>query len=467
MLEISVHGPRGRPPLLSRRAFVRASLAGAGAFCLPELLKHQSAARAAGRAGRDTAVIQVWLGGGPSHIDMYDMKPAMPAEIRGPFTPHPTNVPGIQICELMPRQARLMHRLAIVRSLHHGTNDHAAGMHWMQTGHAPIGLGQNARVTHPSVGSVVARARGANRPAQLPYVHIAQDPMGIPIFLRIFNEAYLGPAYAPLLIQSARAKADPNRLTLDNLIGKAEFSVPNLELVPGIDAARLHNRGLLLGHMDRLQRAMAHPAVTDALSLHQRRALELVSSPAARAAFDLDRESARLRDRYGRNAWGQGLLLCRRLVEAGVTFVSLNTDSFSGQWDNHSNLESEFKQMLPVYDQMLTALVEDLVDRGLYERVLLLVWGEFGRTPKMSGGGRDHWGASGFALLGGGGLRGGVVVGSTDPRGEAPRDRPQSPPDILATVYHVLGIDPETAYPDQVGRLIKILGEGEPIRELL
>src|SRR5262245_12619740 len=224
MLEISVQGSQGRRPLLSRRTFLRASLASAGAFSLPDVLQRQPPARAAGKAGGGTAVIELWLDGGPSHRDMYDMKPAQPAEIRGPFKPAATNVPGINICELMPRQARMMDRLAIVRSLHHATNDHAAGMHWAQTGHAPLSLGTDTiKITHPSVGAVVARAKGANRPAMLPYVHIAQDPMGIPVFVRIFDEAYLGPAYAPLLIQSARAKPDQNRETLDNLIGKVEF----------------------------------------------------------------------------------------------------------------------------------------------------------------------------------------------------------------------------------------------------
>ncbi len=230
---------------------------------------------------------------------------------------------------------------------------------------------------------------------------------------------------------------------------------------------RLDDRDRLRRDLDCVGERLGQSAAVGRLDQHQRRALELVSSPAARAAFDLEREDPRLRDRYGRNAWGQGLLLCRRLVEAGVTFVTLNTDSYSAQRDNHGALKPALDAMLPVYDRMLTALVEDLVERGLYERVLVLVWGEFGRTPKINpSAGRDHWGRAAFALLGGGGVRRGVF-GSTNPRGEEPHDHPLWPGDVLATVYQVLGIDPAGEYPDALGRAVKLLATGEPIRELL
>jgi hypothetical protein len=469
MLELAVQGPPSGSPL-SRRSFLRTTLTAAGALGLPNLLRQRSQAAAAGRPARDTAVIQVWLGGGPSHLDLYDLKPAAPAEIRGPFRPVRSNVPGLDVCELLPRQARRMDRLAVVRSLHHGTDDHPAGMHWIQTGYyAPLPAETpGARPTHPSVGSVTARLRGPNRRGMVPYVHIAPDPLGYPIFLRIFEAAYLGQLYNPLRVEYERARADPQRLALENLIGKVRFLLPEVELFPGLSVERLGDRDGLRRRFDGLNRGLQERAVAARLDPYHRQALDLVSSPAARAAFDLGREDPRLRDRYGRNAWGQGLLLCRRLVEAGVTFVSFNTDSFSGQWDNHASVERDFRLMLPVYDQMLTALVEDLTERGLYERVLVLVWGEFGRTPRINaGGGRDHWGRAGFALLGGGGLKGGRVVGSTTPLGEEPRDRPVGPADVLATVYHVLGIDPNLEFPDYVGRPIKVLADGQPIRELL
>ena len=465
MLQLSLESTRGESTY-SRRAFLRTSLLTAGAFGLPTLLQRQ--ATAASRPRRDTAVIQLWLGGGPSHLDMYDLKPAAPAEIRGSFKPIKTNVPGIDICELLPLQARMMDRLAVIRSLHHSTNEHPQGAHWAQTGYFSPLIEPAGEPTHPSAGSITSLLRGPNRRGMVPYVHIAPDPMGFPVFVKVHDSGYLGPSYDPFRIESVRAKADPNRLDLNNLIGKVQFKLPNLELCPGLDAARLDDRDTLRRRMDRLGRLADSPGKMPALDKYHRKALELVTSASARAAFDLNREDPKLRERYGMNSWGQGLLLCRRLVEAGVTFVTLNTDAFSGQWDNHANLANDFRKMLPVYDQMLTALIEDLVNRGLYERVLVVVWGEFGRTPKInSAAGRDHWGASGCALLGGGGLRGGVVVGSTNPRGEEPKERTIWPHDVLATVYHVLGIDQNVELTDKVGRPVKVLASGEPIREVI
>jgi hypothetical protein len=400
---------------------------------------------------------------------MYDLKPGAPAEIRGPFQPIATNVPGIQICELLPRQAKLMDRLGIVRSLRHATDDHAAGMHWIQTGQAaPLASPDNLKPTHPSLGAIVAHQRGPNRPGMPPFVHIAPDPMGFPIFPLIHDSAFLGPRYSPLRVESARKKADPNRTDLDNLIGKVQFSVPCLDLLPDLPLDRFANRNRLRQDFDRMSDRLERNAAATRLDEFQRRALDLVTSPAARTAFDLEQEDPRLRDSYGRNAWGQGLLLCRRLVEAGVTFVTLNTDAFSGQWDNHAQIKPAFEAMLPVYDRMLTALIEDLIQRGLYDRVLVLVWGEFGRTPKINAAaGRDHWGKSGFALLGGGGIHGGAVIGSTNATGAEPADRPLWPGDVLATVYRVLGIDPDHELTDRLGRPSKVLSTGEPIRELL
>lgn len=435
---------------------------------LPFLIERRAAAALAGIPRKDTAVIQVWLGGGPSHLDMYDLKPAAPVEIRGPFKPIRTNVPGLNICELLPLQAKRMNRLALIRSLHHTSNEHPVGAHWTQTGHFSSIQGPGGKPSHPSAGSVSALVRGPNRPGMPPYVHIAPDPMGFPVFVKVHESAFLGARYNPLRVESARKVTDPNRTHLDNLIGKVQFSVPNLELFPEVSLERLEDRSLLGHRLEQLNRRLESSEAAHKLSAFQRQALDLVTSDRARTAFDLTREDPRLRDRFGQNAWGQGLLLCRRLVEAGVTFVTLNTDAFSGQWDNHNNLQQSFQEMLPVYDQVLTTLLDDLVDRGLYERVLVLVWGEFGRTPKLNaGGGRDHWGRGSFALLGGAGLRGGVVVGATTPDGGEPRDRPIWPEDVLATVYRVLGIDPDTELIDPLGRPIKVLASGKPIRELL
>jgi hypothetical protein len=444
----------------------------AGSLGFPALLRQRAAAAEAGRPRRDTAVIQIWLGGGPSHLDMYDLKPAAPAENRGPYQPIQTNQPAIQICELMPSQARIMDRLAIIRSLHHGSNEHTQGMHWEVTGaFAPLSDASGEFTpTHPSVGSIVAKLRGANRRGMLPYVHIAPDPMGIPYFIKVHESASLGAAYNPFRVESARALAkigDPV-YKLEHLISKVQFTTADLHLPPGLDLARVHDRSQLHRQLDGLNHALYSGKNSQKLDQYRQKALEILSNDAARKAFDLEREEPRLRQAYGMNIWGQGALLCRRLVEAGVTFVTLNTDSYSGQWDNHIQIKNHLDQMLPVYDQMLTALIEDLVNRGLYERVLVLVWGEFGRTPKINEhGGRDHWGNAGFALLGGGGLRGGTVIGSTTSRGEMPNERIIWPQDVLATIYHILGINAAEELQDNLGRPVKILNSGEPIRELL
>jgi hypothetical protein len=466
MIEVATRG-RGLQPL-SRRNLLKVSLGSiAGLKALNLVGTDRPALSAEAVPRRDTAVIQIWLGGGPSHLDMYDLKPAAPVEYRGSFRPIATNVPGIEISELLPLQARRMDRFSIIRSLHTTTSDHPAGTHWMQTGRYGA-AGPDFRPTHPAAGAVAARVCGSRREGMVPYVHIAPDPMGFPTFIKCHESAYFGMRYNPLRVESARKAADINRLTIDNLIGRVQFGIPSFEPLPGVDSLRIGERVALNAQLDRLSRALDSGGTMDAFDHFQRQALEMLSTGAARNAFDLDRESPAIRDRYGRNAWGQGALLCRRLVEAGATFVTLNTDSFSGQWDNHGNLAVQYREMLPFYDQMLTALVDDLVARGMYERVLVLVWGEFGRTPKINAGaGRDHWGPAGFALVGGGGLRGGGVVGSTTAHGETPKDRPIWPSDILATVYRVLGIDPTLEFPDHAGRPIAVLPDGQPIQELV
>ena len=450
---------------ISRRCALRAALvAGAGSAAGAFGDKAMAAART---SRSDTAVIQIWLGGGPSHLDMYDLKPEAPAEYRGEFRPIATCVPGLEICELLPLSARMMDRLSVIRSLHHTTSEHPAGAHWMLTGHyAPLGV--DGQPTRPAAGAIAARVRGPTKLGMAPYLHIAPDPMGFPVFIRCHESAYLGARAAPLVIESSRAVADMNRATLDNLIGKVQFEVPSLGLAPGLDADRLATRADLSRRLDHLKPlAAANPRLAELDEFHDQ-ALDLMASGAAGAAFELSREPQRVRDLYGMNAWGQGLLLCRRLVEAGAAWVTLNTDSFSGQWDNHGNLAGQFREMLPVYDRMLAALLDDLCDRGLFQRVVVLVCGEFGRTPRINGAaGRDHWGMAGFALLGGGGLRGGVVVGTTTSKGEEPKDRPVRPGDLLATVYHALGIDTETEFPDAFGRPIKVLAEGARLAELV
>ena len=466
MLQISVNGLDKRP-LTSRRLFLRTSLATAGALSLPSLLEQRATAAAtAGRAPKDTAVILLWLAGGPSHMDMYDMKPEAPVEYRGFYRPIRTNVSGIDICELMPRQAKLMDRLSILRSMHIGTSEHPLGTAWMATGYEGPTL-QNEKPVHPCAGSITAKLRGPNSPGMMPYVHIAPPPHEGLGNIPYHSATYLGPTYDPFLVRSARKKPDVDRIKLDNLIGKVQFEVPNLQLLPDMEVGRLQDRAHLLKQVDQLTRLVDTTGVVDAMGTYHAKALSMLTSQGSRTAFDLSREDPRLRQRYGMNAWGQGALLARRLVEAGVTFVTLNTDSSFGQWDTHQRLKPQFDEMLPVYDQLLATLIEDLEARGLYDRVLVVVCGDFGRTPKVNRhAGRDHWGPSGFALLGGGGLQGGVVVGSTTAKGEVPKTRPLGPEDLWATVYHVLGIDPRHEFPDHAGRPFPI-STGDPVHELL
>lgn len=404
-------------------------------------------AQAAATGTRDTAVILIWLDGGPTHMDTYDIKTEAPAEYRGPFQTTPTNVPGIDITELMPRQARVMDKLAIVRSLYHTTGDHFAGAHWMLTGYH----GSTAAMLdpkYPSAGSITAKVRGANRPGLPPYVAV---PYAASVGLNPgYNSgAYLGTSYNPFQIGN-----DPNN---------PRFNVRNLTLPNGLTLAELDNRRQLLSSFDSMRRDIDHSGTVETMDKFQQEAYELISGPAAREAFDLNKEDPRLRDRYGRHTWGQSCLLARRLVEAGVTFVTVHM----GGWDDHSNIEQAMKNKLPRLDPAVATLVEDLDERGLYENVAICICGEFGRTPRVNGGaGRDHWGQSGFTVLGGGGLKTGLVVGSTTEKGEYPKDRPVKPEDMLATLYHVLGIDTSMTFSDKTGRPHPIC-TGSPIAELI
>ncbi len=457
MLQLAVN-PNGNGNFPSRRGFLRTLLAGGTAMGLPNLDWLRSRAVAAGQQPSKTAVIQLWLGGGTSHLDTYDMKPDSGEGFRSPFKSIPTCVPGLDICELMPRQTRILNHLSLIRSLHHDHNGaHVPAIHCMQTG----AMVQRFTPSRPSAGAVASRVRGSNRPEMPAYVHITTDPKHLVEAPPMFDSAFLGVRYAPLRIRSEYDGKPWGKLV--------RMTTPSIELPVEMSADRLDDRARLHNQLDHLKRAIESNSRMDAIDPYYRQAFQLLTSPAARTAFDLSREDPRVRDRYGNNAWGQGALLCRRLVEAGVTFITLNTDSSSLTWDHHEKLKDGMEQVLPVYDQMLTALIEDLVERGLYERVLVLVLTEFGRSPRFNAtGGREHWGNAGFALVGGGGLRGaGTVIGSTTAKGEVPRERPVRPCDLLATVYRTLGIDPHMTLQDTSGRPIPILSEGEVIKELV
>ncbi len=436
----------------TRRNFIQAGLLGVGGLLLPDILRMRSAQAAP--VVRDTSVILFWLSGGPGHMETWDPKPEATEQYRGPFKAIRTSVPGVQFGELLPGQAQLIDRLAVLRTVNHGTGDHTKANHWMLTGYE--GPAFNApdfkKQRRPSLGSVVARLRGSNRPGMPPYVAVPHLRGGTDNFFHY--AAYLGGGVNPFIVES-----DPNL---------PQFKVRNLSLAPELSFARLEDRRQILDAVDQVRRD--NEAKLADLNQHYQRAFDLLTSKRVAEAFQISAEPDALRDRYGRHTFGQSALLARRLIEAGVTFVTVNCVP----WDHHGTAnrmrtEEGGRLLIPPLDRAIAGLIEDLQQRGLYEKTLVVAMGEFGRTPRMnSAGGRDHWGDTFSVLLGCGGMKMGQVIGKSSPRGEYVRDRPISPQDVAATVYHHLGIDAKTVtFTDGLSRPVALLESGQPIRELL
>lgn len=413
---------------VSRRGFLQIGCLGAMGLGMPALLKAQEAGRRAGR--RQRSVILVWLWGGPSHLDTFDPKPDAPTDYRGPFRATGTNVPGIQVCELLPQLARMADRYALVRSLHHETNDHGIAGTVGLTGRAAV-----AGRVMPSMGAVAARMLGR--------------PTALGAFCAVGRPLHQG--HRPIQGEGGGILGgpyDPFRIEYDPVTG---VQIHDLKPPEEITSSRLDRRRLFLQtvekareHLSQLREIQAHQATYD-------HAFSLVTSGAAKAVFELEREPDALRDRYGRHRFGQSCLLARRLVEGGVPFVQVNWSSHveseedygDGGWDMHyRNFEVLQDRHLWMLDQSLSALLEDLAQRGMLNDTLVVAMGEFGRSPKINDKwGRDHWNQCYSALLAGGGIRGGQAVGSSDSRGELPAARPVTPADICATVFHTLGIE--------------------------
>ncbi|MGE0608460.1 MAG: DUF1501 domain-containing protein [Pirellulales bacterium] len=428
---------------VSRRNFLRVGGLTVGGLTLPDLLRRKAEAKAAGRDVKNTSVILIWQAGGPSHLDMYDLKPNAPAEYRGEFNPIGTNVSGIEIGEHCSLQAKVMDKLTIVRSATHTNAGHGMASQWMLTGWQPtVEVSDNI---FPSCGSVVAKMRGANAPAMPAYVNL-------PNRLGLGKAAYLGASYNPLSPDSS-----PN---------SDGFNVKNLKLPGRVSEDRLNRRRGLLGDLDNIRRDIDTQGNLEGIDTFYRDAMEMITSDQTRRAFDINAEDPKLRDTYGRNDMGQSCLLARRLVEAGVTYVTIQA---GGGWDTHGNNFGELKnRLLPPFDQAVAALVTDIHDRGLQDNVLLMAMGEFGRTPRINGGaGRDHWPGAMSVLFSGGGLKMGQTIGTTDARAEYPSSKPYTPGCVLSTMYHVLGIDYHHAFYDQARRPMAILAEGQPIEELI
>ena len=428
---------------LDRRNFLRVGSLAVGGLTLPNLLRGEAMAKEGGTSAKRKSVILVWQAGGPSHIDMYDLKPTAPAEYRGEFKPIPTNVPGIEIGEHLPLQSTMFDKFSVVRSAFHTNAGHGMGSQWMLTGYQPtIEVNDNI---YPSCGSVVAALRGPNEPGMPAYCNV-------PNRLDLGKAAYLGASYNPFSPDS-----NPN----DN-----GFQVRNMKLPGNLTVNRLERRQQLLGQVDTIRRDIDTKGDIVGLDKFYRDAFEMVTNEKALRAFDIHKEDPRLREKYGRNDLGQSCLLARRLVESGVTYVTVQA---GGGWDTHGNNFAELKnRLLPAFDRAVAALVDDLYVRGLQDEVLVMAMGEFGRTPRINPqAGRDHWPGAMSVLFAGGGLQMGQAIGTTDSKAEYPTSKPYTPGCVLSTMYHTLGIDHHHVFYDQGRRPLPVLNEGQPIAELI
>jgi hypothetical protein len=456
------------PGPVSRRKFLGLGALALGGLGYADLLRLQSSAKAAdSSADNDNAVILLWLPGGAPHMEMYDLKPDAPAEYRGEFNPIRTNVPGLDVGEHLPLHAKHADKFAVIRSIAHTFSDHGGGHKRFLTGRdpfQPVGFVND----HPMVGSIVAKCR-EGRNVGLPNYVAGMDNgrQGVDVFS--FGAAYLGQATTPFMVPGN--PSDP------------KFGVQNLSIPEGF-APRMEDRRKLLRSFDRINRDLDASGAMRAMDEFERKAVELVTSPRAREAFDLSREPLSVRERYGWHQYGQRALLARRLVEAGCSFVTMVLENpwVAGQpqpkdttynWDSHAvncHIFTDSKFRFPFYDRAVTALFEDIYARGLDKKVMVIVTGEFGRTPRISYAdgrpGRDHWPQAMSLLVGGGGVTTGQIIGSTNAKGEHPKDRPLSPNDLWATMYKHLGIDPERTFPDHSGRPMPVLPDGEVIKDL-
>lgn len=457
-----------------RREFLAAGMLGVGGLSLPDLFRLRASAAQAGRSvDQETNVIFVWLPGGPPHMDMYDMKPNAPSEYRGAFHPIPTNVNGLEVCELMPRHAAMADRYAVIRSVCHTFADHGGGHKRLMTGRIPATPVDTVNDA-PCTGSIVSKWR--ERTASDIPNYVSLNPGGRINDVFAQGAAYLGPAYMPFNVEG-----DP---TAPN------FVVPNISPQPAV-SGRINDRISLLEGLDRIDRQIDSSRLMESMDRYQQRAVSMLMSDRAKKAFDLSLEPGAVRDRYGRHCWGQRALMARRLVEAGVSFVTVIMENpyQSGipplkqgvyNWDSHAvncHIWDDLSVRLPIYDQAVMALIDDVYQRGMDKKTLIVVTGEFGRTPRLENSvgsqtgvsqpGRDHWPQAMSFIMAGGGIKTGQVVGATNSKGEHPSERPLTPNDLWATVYRHLNIDYTESYPDYRGRPMPILPSGEPISELI
>lgn len=420
----------------SRRDFLKIGALGASGLTLPGLLAARAQAAAAGNTVRDTSVVWLWLGGGPTHIETFDPKMSAPAEYRSITGEIATKLPGVTFGGTFPKLAKMADKLAVVRSFAHDNSGHGGGTHWVMTGYDFRAADNGEPQVRPGLGAIVARARGANHPAT-----------GMPTYVRlggIYGDgpSFLGTPYAPF---------DPN--------GEAQ---QNMTLHVAHD--RLAERRELLKGLDKLRRHAESSPLMEGLNQFEQQAFNLVLNRAPEA-FDLNKEDPRLVDQYGvdNQRLGQRLLQARRLCEAGCGFVTIHY----GGWDMHGAIKQSMEQLSPALDHAVATFIEDCAQRGLSEKILLVITGEFGRTPRINGGaGRDHWAPLSMLALAGGGLKMGQVIGESAPKLDVPKSTPITPQDLTATVFDVLGIDRGIQFANQAGRPVYMIENGRPIREL-
>ena len=457
--------------LHTRRNFLKASLAGIAGLSVPALLQSQAQATASGQP-RPTgkSVILLWMAGGPSHIDMWDMKPDRPAQNRGPFSPIATSVPGVRICEYLPKQAAMLDRFTIIRSMDATHSNHEPNT-VMQTANLAAEPRTNPIANmYPAIGSIVAKHHGPNHPSMPAYAAFMRSRSHLAF------AGYLGRQYDPFMAQLAA------RLPIYDLVGNdtGETTNPTLFRMPdGVDLARIQERRTLMQAFDGVRRDIDANGNIDAMDRYGQQAVEMIAGRRAQTAFDLSREPAAMRDRYGSHLWCQQALLARRLVEAGVAFVTLDLSyhTASGTWDTHGDnippyggIWSGLRPLLPLFDHLVTTLVADLEQRGLLDNTLVIAMGEFGRTPQLgtqdSTDGRNHWPVVMSMCLAGGGFRHGQVIGATEADGGSIKERRVTPGDLAATIYHHIGVPLNTHYLDPTGRPRPVVESGGLIAEL-
>ena len=418
----------------TRRDFIKVGSLGLGALALPQLLEARAQAAAEGRSVKDTSVIWLWLSGGPTHVETFDPKMTAPAEYRSVTGEVATPLPGVTVGGTFPKIASVADKMALVRSFAHTNSGHGGGTHFIMTGYDNRNIDNGGLPTRPSIGSIVSRVRGPNN-----------LQTGMPTYVRLNGIGSDGPAF----LGAAFNPFDPS--------GQARR---NMSLV--VDKTRLDDRRELLKGLDQVNRAADRNRLMDGLDAFEQQAFNLVLSR-SQQAFDLKYEDPRVVDRYGPGL-GQQLLTARRLCEAGCGFVTINY----GGWDMHGKIKDALTKRAPQLDQAVAALVEDMDQRSLNRNILLVISGEFGRTPKVNkNAGRDHWAPLSTLAMAGGGLKMGQVVGESATKVDVPKTAPISPQDLMATVFRVLGIDGRTQFVNQAGRPVYMIEDGKPIEELV